>query len=83
MEGFNRDLIVRVSGMREGTSIMMAMMTEVYLHIRCDSNPQSLEDLIDTHLTCISTAEDKSENKYYIFEQYRGPGSRASSRVFM
>ncbi|MDE8558867.1 relaxosome protein TraM [Pantoea vagans] len=68
MEGFNRDLIRRVAGTREGTSIMMAMMTEVYLHIRGDSNPQSLEDLIDTHLTGMSTAEDKAENKHFIAE---------------
>lgn len=68
MEGFNRDLIRRVAGTREGTSIMMAMMTEVYLHIRGDSNTQSLEDLIDTHLTGKSTAEDKAENKHFIAE---------------
>lgn len=68
MEGFNRDLIRRVAGTREGTSIMMAMMTEVYLHIRGDSNTQSLEDLIDTHLTGMSTAEDKAENKHFIAE---------------
>lgn len=63
MEGFNRDLIRRVAGTREGTSIMMAMMTEFYPHISGDSNTQSLEDLIDTHFTGISTTEDKVENK--------------------
>jgi len=68
MEGFNRDLIRRVAGTREGTSIMMAMMTEMYLHIRGDSSPQSLEELIDTHLTGMSTAEDRAENKHFVVD---------------
>jgi hypothetical protein len=68
MEEFNRDLIRRVAGTREGTSIMMAMMTEMYLHIRGESSTQSLEDLINTNLTGMSTAEEKAENKHFLVE---------------
>lgn len=59
------------------------MMTEVYPHISGDSNSQSLENLIDTHFTGISTAEDKVENKNFIVKEYRSPGSRTSSGIFM
>ena len=69
MEGFNRDLIRRVAGTREGTSIMMAMMTEMYLHLRGENTQDKLEALIDLNLTGISDAEDKAESKHFIQEE--------------
>lgn len=69
MEEFNRDLIRRVAGTREGTSIMMAMLTEMYLHIRGESGLQALEEMIDQNLTGMSTAEDKAENKHFIKDE--------------
>lgn len=68
-EEFNRDLIRRVAGTREGTSIMMAMLTEMYLHLHSDSGPQALEEMIDQNLTGMSTAEDKAENKHFIIDE--------------
>lgn len=67
-EGFNRDLIRKVSGTREGTSIMIAMLTEMYLHVRGENNAHALEELIDRNLTGISAAEDRAENKHFIQE---------------
>lgn len=69
MEGFNRDLIRRVAGTREGTSIMMAMMTEMYLHLRGENTHDKLEALMDQNLTGMSDAEDKAESKHFIQEE--------------
>lgn len=69
VEEFNRDLIRRVAGTREGASIMMAMLTEMYLHIRGESGPQALEDMIDQNLTGMSAAEDKAESKHFIKDE--------------
>ncbi|MBK5017896.1 conjugal transfer protein [Pantoea sp. S62] len=48
---------------------MMAMLTEMYLHIRGESGPQALEEMIDQNLTGMSTAEDKAESKHFIKEE--------------
>ena len=69
IEGFNRDLIRRVAGTREGTSIMMAMMTEMYLHLRGENTQDKLEALMDQNLTGMSDAEDKAESKHFIQEE--------------
>jgi len=69
VEEFNRDLIRRVAGTREGASIMMAMLTEIYLHIRGESGPQALEEMIDQNLTGMSAAEDKAETKHFIKDE--------------
>ncbi|KGT92325.1 relaxosome protein TraM [Enterobacter cancerogenus] len=69
MEEFNRDLIRRVAGTREGASIMMAMLTEMYLHLRGESGPQALEEMIDQNLTGMSTAEDTAESKHFILDE--------------
>lgn len=68
MEEFNRDLIHRVAGTREGTSIMMAMLTEMYFHIRGGSGSQALEEMNDHNLTEMSIAEDKTESEKFIKE---------------
>lgn len=65
MEGFNRDLIRRVAGTREGTSIMMAMMTEMSANQE-ENTQDKLEALMDLNLTGMSDAEDKAESKHFI-----------------
>lgn len=68
-EGFNRDLIRKVSGSREGISIMMAMMSEMYLQLRGESGNEKLEELLDRNLSGMSAAEDRSESKHFIAEE--------------
>jgi len=68
-EGFNRDLMRKVSGSREGISIMMAMMSEVYLKIRGETGNDNLEDLLDRNLSDMNTAEDRAETKHFIAEE--------------
>lgn len=68
-EGFNRDLIRKVSGGREGISIMMAMMSEMYLHIRGETGNDKLEGLLDRNLSGMSSAESRAESKHFIEEE--------------
>lgn len=68
MEGFNRDLIRKVSGSREGISIMMAMLSEMYLRIRGEDVDNGLEEIIDRNLSSMSAAEDKAESKHFLLE---------------
>ncbi|WP_261643007.1 relaxosome protein TraM [Erwinia mallotivora] len=72
VEGFNRDLIRKVSGSREGTSIMIAMISEMYLHMRGEASSEKMEELIDSHFSGMSNAEDKAENRHFIQEQKSG-----------
>ena len=48
---------------------MMAMLTEMYLHLRVESGPQALEEMIDQNLTGMITAEDKAESKHFILDE--------------
>lgn len=68
-EGYKRDLIRRVAGTREGSSIMMAMISEMYLQLRGENTLEKLESLIDSNLSGMSSAEDKAESKHFIQEE--------------
>lgn len=65
-EGFNRDLIRKVAGVREGISIMTAMMTEMYLHMRGENSDDRLGELLNQNLSAISQAEYDAESKHFI-----------------
>ncbi|MGX9377409.1 relaxosome protein TraM [Pantoea ananatis] len=65
-EGFNRDLIRKVAGVREGISIMTAMMTEMYLHMRGENSDDKLGELLNENLSAISQAEYDAESKHFI-----------------
>ncbi|NEK83971.1 MAG: conjugal transfer protein [Pantoea ananatis] len=65
-EGYNRDLIRKVAGVREGISIMTAMMTEMYLHMRGENSDDRLSELLNQNLSAISQAEYDAESKHFI-----------------
>ncbi|PKE27625.1 conjugal transfer protein [Rahnella sp. AA] len=65
-EGFNKDLMRKVSGTREGISIMMAMLSEMYLHSRGENSNEKLEELLDRNLSGMSSAEDRAETKHFV-----------------
>lgn len=69
IKAFNQDLIRKVSGTREGMSIVMAMITEMYLQSRGDVTPGRLEDMLDTNFTAMSHAEDKAETRHFLSEE--------------
>jgi len=68
-EAFNQDLMRKVSGTREGMSIVIAMLTEMYLNSRGGIEPGQLEDMLDGNLTAMSTAEDKAESRHFLSEE--------------
>ena len=68
-EGFNRDLIRKVAGVREGISIMTAMMTEMYLHMRGENSDDRLDELLNQNLSAISQAEYDAESKHFIHKE--------------
>jgi len=45
---------------------MMAILTEMYLHVRAESRSQALEQTINHNLTKMSAAEDKAESEHFI-----------------
>ncbi|MDF1896706.1 relaxosome protein TraM [Rahnella contaminans] len=68
-EGFDRDLMRKVSGSREGISIMIAMLSEMYLHSRGENGNENLEELLDRNLSGMSAAEDRAESKHFLEEE--------------
>lgn len=69
IDGFNRDLIRKVSGTREGTTIMMAMLSEIYLQLRGENSADKLTDILNQNITAMMTAEDDAESKHFIQEE--------------
>lgn len=68
-KGFNVDLIRKVSGTREGVSIMMAMLSEMYLLMRGENASEKLEEILDRNLSGMSDAENRAETKHFISEE--------------
>lgn len=65
-EGFNRDLIRKVAGAREGVSILTAMVTELYLHMRGEISDERIGEVLNENLTAIGQAEKDAESKHFI-----------------
>lgn len=65
-EGFNRDLIRKVAGTREGVSILTAMVTELYLHMRGEISDERIGEVLNENLTAIGQAEKDAESKHFI-----------------
>ncbi|KYP87130.1 conjugal transfer protein [bacteria symbiont BFo1 of Frankliniella occidentalis] len=69
LKAFNQDLIRKVSGTREGTAIMMAMITEMYLQSRGGITPGQLEEMLDSNFTAITKAEDSAQTRHFLSEE--------------
>ncbi|MGA4367847.1 relaxosome protein TraM [Pantoea allii] len=69
LEGFNRDLIRKVSGTREGVSILIAMVSEMYLNMRGENTSELMEELLDRNLSAINDAEDKASSKHFLAQE--------------
>lgn len=68
-EAFKKDLMRKASGTREGMSIVIAMLTEMYLNSRGGIEAGQLEEMLDGNLTAMSTAEDKAESRHFLNEE--------------
>ena len=69
LEGFRRDLIKKASGAREGTMILMTMITEMYLNSKGISPDGNLEELLSQNFTAMNNAEDEAESHHFISEE--------------
>ncbi|UXY13582.1 relaxosome protein TraM (plasmid) [Kosakonia sp. ML.JS2a] len=69
LEGFRRDLIKKVSGSREGMMILTALISEIYVELKGDRAPLSLEDLINNNISAINTAENMAETQHFLVEE--------------
>lgn len=68
LETYRRDLIKKASGAREGTMLLVSMVTELYLRGIGETNRDKLDEAIDAHLTAINAAEDELEKKHFVIE---------------
>jgi len=68
-EAVKKDLMRKVSGTVEGMSIVIAMLTEMYLNSRGGIEAGQLEEMLDGNLTAMSTAEDKAESRHFLNEE--------------
>ena len=66
LEGFRRDLIKKVSGSREGMMILTALISEIYVELKGDKAPLSLEDMINNSISAINTAENMAESQHFL-----------------
>ncbi|AGN88344.1 MULTISPECIES: relaxosome protein TraM [Enterobacteriaceae] len=66
LEGFRRDLIKKVAGSREGMMILTALISEIYVELKGDRAPLSLEDMINNNISAINTAENMAETQHFL-----------------
>lgn len=69
LKAFNQDLMRKVSGTREGMSVVIAMLTEMYLQSRGGLTEDALTDMLDGNLSAMSKAEDKADSRHFITEE--------------
>ncbi|WOZ79930.1 relaxosome protein TraM [Kosakonia sacchari] len=69
LEGFRRDLIKKVAGSREGMMILTALISEIYVELKGDRAPLSLEDMINNNISAINTAENMAETQHFLVEE--------------
>ena len=68
LEGFRRDLIKKVSGSREGSMILTALVSDIFVTLKGPDSGVKLEELINTNINAINDAEDKAEKDHFLTE---------------
>ena len=63
---WNREVIRKVSGTREGIMLLLSMVTEIYLHTTGEKGNDRIEELLGGYLTEIGKAEDDAENRHFV-----------------
>jgi len=66
LDGFRRDLIKKVSGSREGIMILTALVSDIFVTLKGPDSGVKLEELINTNISAINDAEDKSEKDHFL-----------------
>jgi len=66
LEGYQRDLIRKTAGSREGTVLIATLLAEMYLKMTGKDGEGKLEDTLDMLLNGINNAEDEAETRHFV-----------------
>ncbi|MEA9392682.1 relaxosome protein TraM [Acerihabitans sp. TG2] len=63
---WNREVIRKVGGSREGIIFLLSMVTEMYLNSLGEKASDKIDEVLSGYLTAIETAEDESESRHFV-----------------
>lgn len=63
---FNRELLRKVSGSKEGIMILLTMMTELYVNSTGGGGTERIDSLLRQYLTEIDNSESDADNRHFV-----------------
>ncbi|MDE8559225.1 relaxosome protein TraM [Pantoea vagans] len=63
---FNRELLRKVSGSKEGIMILLTMMTELYVNSTGGGGTERIDSLLSQYLTEIDNSESEADSRHFI-----------------
>ncbi|MGY8619668.1 relaxosome protein TraM [Pantoea agglomerans] len=63
---FNRELLRKVSGSKEGIMILLTMMTELYVNSTGGGGTERIDSLLSQYLTEIDNSESDADNRHFV-----------------
>ncbi len=69
---FNRELIRKVSGSKEGIMILLTMMTELYVNATGGGGTERIDTLLSQYLAEIDSSESDADNRHFARHEESG-----------
>lgn len=66
---WSRDVIRMLGGSKEGISILLMMVTEMYVNMLGEKGGEKVEEYLSQYLTSIQNAEDAHEAKHFVSQE--------------
>lgn len=66
---WSRDVIRMLGGSKEGISILLMMVTEMYVNMLGEKGGEKVEEYLSQYLTSIKNAEDEHEAKHFVSQE--------------
>jgi len=66
---WSRDVIRMLGGSKEGISILLMMVTEMYVNMLGEKGGEKVEEYLSQYLTSIQNAEDEHEAKHFVSQE--------------
>lgn len=63
---FNRELLRKVSGSKEGIMILLTMMTELYVNSTGGGGTERIDSLLSQYLTETDNSESDADNRHFV-----------------
>ncbi|MCX2202572.1 relaxosome protein TraM [Pantoea agglomerans] len=63
---FNRELLRKVSGSKEGIMILLTMVTELYVNSTGGGSTERIDSLLSQYLTEIDNSESDADNRHFV-----------------